>query len=181
MRPRPPSVQWPKGTPSNGTCSTIGSSSACTGTTAAKAFSRCSLLGFEGALVALGQESPFAKPLIDASKAAKAKLNVPLGERVDACQKFFERARKRLAQAQQALDDVAAAKDQCVEEVEEGEKRLKRFREEARVPVPMLPVPWDVVDLPSRIDELVRERDALRAGAAPSSFWRNWSRSSSRM
>ena len=49
-------------------------------------------------------------------------------------------------------------------------KRLERFREEACVPVPMLPVPWDVVDLPSRIDELVRERDALRAGAAPSSF-----------
>ena len=97
-------------------------------------------------------------------------MNVPLGERFDACQKFFERGGKCLGQAQQALDDVAAAKDQCVEEVEEGEKRLERFREEARVPVPMLLVPWDVVDLPSRIDESVRERDALRAGAAPSIF-----------
>ena len=39
---------------------------------------------------ALGQESLFAKFLFDALKAAKAKLNVPVGERLEACKKFLK-------------------------------------------------------------------------------------------
>ena len=48
------------------------------------------VLRLEGAVVALGQESLFAKFLFDALKAAKAKLNVPVAERLEACKKFLK-------------------------------------------------------------------------------------------
>ena len=55
------------------------------------------------------------------------------GERLDACQKFIERVRKRVTQAESAVTEAIAAKDRLVGEIQDGETRWRRLREEARV------------------------------------------------
>ena len=119
----------------------------------------------EEAVGALGEESPHAKPLLVALKAARAKLNVPVSVQIEATAKFLERARKRLAKAEAELAKVAAQKDECVAEVEAAERRLERLRDSALVPMQHEPV--EVALLQSRIDELIRERDSLRVVANP--------------
>ena len=72
----------------------------------------------EEAVGALGEESPHAKPLLTALKAAKAKLNVPISVQIESTTQHMERARMRLAQAEAEVARVAAQKDQCVADVE---------------------------------------------------------------
>ena len=67
---------------------------------------------------ALGEESPHAKPLLVALKAARAKLNVPVSVQIESTAKYLERARKRLVQAEAKLAKVAAQKDEGVAEVD---------------------------------------------------------------
>ena len=114
----------------------------------------------EGAVAALGEESPHAKPLLTALKAAKTKLNVPISVQIESTTQYLERARKRLAQAEAEVARVTAQKDQCVADVEAAERRLERLQDSA--PSAMQQEPAELVQLQSRIDELIRERDSLR-------------------
>ena len=114
----------------------------------------------EGAVAALGEESPHAKPLLTALKAAKAKLNVPISVQIESTTQYLERARKRLAQAEAEVARVTAQKDQCVADVEAAERRLERLQ--ASAPSAMQQEPAELVQLQSRIDELIRERDSLQ-------------------
>ena len=104
----------------------------------------------EEAVGALGEESPRSKPLLDAFRAAKAKVNVPISVQIDSTRKYLERARKRLVQAVAEVTRVAAQKVRCVADVEAAKRRLE---------------PVELVLLQSRIDDLVRERDSLRVSA----------------
>ena len=58
---------------------------------------------------------------------------------------------------------VTAQKDQCVADVEAAERRLERLQDSA--PSAMQQEPAELVQLQSRIDELIRERDTLRVSA----------------
>ena len=98
--------------------------------------------------------------LLTALKAAKAKLNVPISVQIESTTQYLERARKRLAQAEAEVARVTAQKDQCVADVEAAERRLERLQDSA--PSAMQQEPAELVQLQSRIDELIRERDSLR-------------------
>ena len=107
----------------------------------------------EGAVAALGEESPHGKPLLTALKAAKVKLNVPISVQIESTTLHLERARKRLTQAKAEVVRVTAQKDQCVADVEAAEWRLERRRLRCNK---------------SR-DELIRERDSLQVSVKATS------------
>ena len=110
-------------------------------------------------------------------KAAKSKLEAPIGERLDSCQRFLERARKRVTSAESAIADAVAERDRLVAELAEGEKRMERLREEARAAPPPRDVVGDeflddVAQMRQEILELRRFRDrhpasALRGAEGP--------------
>ena len=118
----------------------------------------------ESAVAALGEDSPHAKSLVSALKVAKAKLNVPISVQIQASEQYLERAKKRLVQAEEDLSKASAKKSECAKDVETTELRLARLR--SAVPAPMQEEPPAVAELQSRIDELIRERDTLRASVA---------------
>ena len=68
---------------------------------------------------------------------------------------------KRLVVANEELEKVVEKKNNCTSDVEATELRLARLR--ASVPTPMNQEPAAVAELQGRIDELIRERDALRS------------------
>ena len=84
---------------------------------------------------ALGEESPHAKPLLVALRAARAKLNVPVSVQIESTAKYLERARKRLVQAEAKSAKVAAQKDEGVAEVDAAERRLERLIASAPMPI----------------------------------------------
>ena len=100
---------------------------------------------------------------VDRPQGGKAKLNVPISVQIESTTQYLERARKRLAQAEAEVARVAAQKDQCVADVEAAERRLERLQDSA--PPAMQQEPAELVQLQSRIDELIRERDSLRVSA----------------
>ena len=65
-------------------------------------------------------------------EGAKSKLEAPIGERLDSCQRFLERARKRVISAESAISEAVAEKDRLIAELAEGEKRMEGLREEVR-------------------------------------------------
>ena len=73
----------------------------------------------ENAVSALGEDNPLAKPLVSALKAAKSKLEAPIGERLDSCQRFLARARKRVTSAESAIAEAVAERDRLVAELAE--------------------------------------------------------------
>ena len=135
----------------------------------------------ENAVSALGEDNPLAKPFVSALKAAKSKLEAPIGERLDSCQRFLERARKRVTSAESAIAEAVAERDRLVAEFAEGEKRMERLREEARAAPPPRDVVGDeflddVAQMRQEILELRRFRDRFPAsalrGALVLLFWR---------
>ena len=124
----------------------------------------------ENAVSALGEDNPLAKPLVSALKAAKSKLEAPIGERLDSCQRFLERARKRVTSAESAIAEAVAERDRLVAELAEGEKRMERLREEAHAVPPPRDVVGDeflddVAQMRQEILELRRFRDRFPASA----------------
>ena len=109
----------------------------------------------------LGEGNPLAKPLLAALKVARSKVNVPVSVQIEMLEKYLARARKRLAVANEELEKAVEKKNSCTSDVEATELRLARLR--ASVPTPMRQEPSAVAELQGRIDELVRERDALRS------------------
>ena len=93
----------------------------------------------EEAVGALGEESPRSKPLLDAFKVAKAKVNVPISVQIDSTPKYLERARK----------SRSAKGSMCC--------RCGSSQTELRA--------VELVLLQSRIDDLIRERDSPRVSA----------------
>ena len=129
------------------------------------------VLKLEAAVRALGGESSVhAKPLVEALKAARAKSRVlPVTERLVACRNFLERARKRVARAEELIAKATEQKSAFVLEVQEAEERLQQLEAEAAKPAP--PSVPTVTELQRRIEELVRERDALRVNVPMHGVW----------
>ena len=148
----------------------------------------------ERAVEILGEGNPEAAPLV-ALKKLRVQILSPVGERLDACQQFVERARKRFAAAQEAVEQALKTKSRLENEFEEGLQRLQRLREEAAAQT--IPAPMDVPDgvqshiqrnhsseaeqealtaptasaievnrLRAAVDELMREREQLRSAVA---------------
>ena len=108
-----------------------------------------------------GENNVHAKPLVEALKAARAKSRVPpVSERLTSCRNFPERARKRVTRAEDLVAKAVEQKTVFMQEVEEAEERLKQLEAEESKPTP--PSESGVMELQRRIEELVRERDALR-------------------
>ena len=81
---------------------------------------------FESAIAVSGEANPHARPLKDALQATKSRSKVPpVAERVEACKKFLERAKRRVARRQRVIN---------MEEVEEAEKRMLVLQAEAAHP-----------------------------------------------
>ena len=95
---------------------------------------------------------------------ARAKFNVPICVQIQASEQYLERAKKRLVQAEVNLSKASAKLLECAKDVESTELRLARLR--SAVPAPMQKEPAAVAELQNRIDELIRERDTLRASVA---------------
>ena len=84
----------------------------------------------------------------------------PVAERVEACKKFLERAKRRVARAEEVINRAQEQRVINMEEVEEAEKRMLVLQAEAAHPPPSsLP---EVGELQRQIAELIRERDLLR-------------------
>ena len=81
----------------------------------------------ERAIAVLGEEGVDAAGLIATLKRVRAQSIQPIGERLDVCQQFVERARKRLV----AAEDVVMKALQTKSRLDEGVQRLQRLREEA--------------------------------------------------
>ena len=89
-----------------------------------------------------GENNVHAKPLVEALKAARAKSPVPpVSERLTSCWNFLERARKRVTRAEDLIARAVEQKTVFMQEVAEAAPPS---------------------ELQRRIEELVRERDALR-------------------
>ena len=134
----------------------------------------------EKAIDILGENNPEAASLVVSLKKVRAKVSLPVGERLDACHQFVERARKRVVAAQEAVEKAVETKSRLDTELQEGLLRLQRFREEAAAQTqpadrpdggmpdggvpPTAPVgaAAEVNRLRSMVDELQRERDLLR-------------------
>ena len=124
---------------------------------------------------------PFSRSDQSRDCRGSSKLEAPIGERLDVCQRFLERARKRVISAESAIAAAVAEKDRLVAELEEGERRMDRFREEARTAPTQRDLvgeecrglgPDDVAQMRQEILELRQFRDrfpasALRGADAP--------------
>ena len=87
---------------------------------------------------------------------------LPIQDRIKACKAYLERARKRLAGADAVIARVLEQKSIFDGEVADGEKRLQELQlEEVQGPV-FAPKP-KVAELRQQIDDLVREKELLRA------------------
>ena len=129
----------------------------------------------ERAISVLGEDSVDAAGLIATLKKVRAQSIQPIGERLDACQQFVERARKRFVAAEDAVMKALQTKSRLESELNEGVQRLQRLREEAaaqpRAPtaehgeVPPVPpeAQAEVNQLRATIEDLQRERDRLRS------------------
>ena len=85
------------------------------------------VLKLEAAVRALGGESSVHAKLVEALKAARAKSRVlPVTERLVACRNFLERARKRVARAEELNVKATEQKSAFVLEVQEAEDRLQQ-------------------------------------------------------
>ena len=117
----------------------------------------------ESAISVLGGDNPHARPLLEAFKVAKSQATIPpIQDRINACKAYLERARKRVARADAVIARALEQKSIFDGEVADGEKRLQELQlEEAQAPV-LAPLP-KVAELQQQIDDLVRERELLRA------------------
>ena len=117
----------------------------------------------EIAISVLGEDNSHARPLLEALKVAKMQATVlPIQDRINACKAYLERARKRVARADAVIARALEQKSIFDGEVADGEKRLQELQlEEAQHPV-LAPLP-KVAELQQQIDDLVRERELLRA------------------
>ena len=113
----------------------------------------------EQAIEILGKDSPQSTGLIAHLKKLQAASSSPIGERLDACQRFVERAQKRLAAAQEAVKKAVETQSKLEAELQEGVERLQRLREEATAQMSSMRVepPDEVSVLRNRISELERE------------------------
>ena len=91
---------------------------------------------------------------------ARSKVHVPVSVHIEMSEKYLARVRKRLVVANEELEKAVAKKNSCTSDVEATELRLARLG--ASVPTPMQE-PVAVAELQGRIDELIRERNALRS------------------
>ncbi len=85
----------------------------------------------ERAIEVLGEDNVEAAGLVASLKKLRTKSVAPVGERLDACQQFVERERKRFAAAEEAVMKALQTKSRLECELEEGLSRLKCLREEA--------------------------------------------------
>ena len=116
----------------------------------------------EAAIGVLGEKNPHARPLLDALRVAKSRSKLPpVDERVEACRTFLERAKRRVARADEVITRAQEQKAVYVAEVEEAERGLALLQSEASVPLQSV-VP-EVGELQRQVSELVRERDILRS------------------
>ena len=99
------------------------------------------MIRLQAAVDLLGEDNPDAASLKTMLDEAKAQTRVaPVGERLDACLKFIERAKKRLESAEQDLIKAQEARVARETELSEGLANLQRLRSEATSAVPSPPV-----------------------------------------
>ena len=122
----------------------------------------------EKAIEILGEESPQAQGLIAALKQARERAVVPpIGVRLDSCQAFVERARKRLTVAEEEVTKALRTKSTREFELEQGLARLAQLREEAASREREVPARGVVADPPATVQTTSAEEvNLLRATVA---------------
>ena len=174
--PRPKSVQWPKASaqrpqrsPAQQTRQSVLTGS---GVASVPSLSRspeivaveaaAEVKQLEAAIGVLGENNVHAKSLHEALRVARNKTKLPpIQDQVESCKSFLERARKRVLRAQAVIDRAVEQKAVYEKEVADGEVRLEALRAKGTNPPP-LAVSSLVSELQQKIDNLVKERDALR-------------------
>ena len=84
----------------------------------------------EQAIEILGKDSPQSVRLMSQLKRLQVACT-PIGERLDACQRFVERARTRHAATEEAVKKAVEIQSKFETELQEGLERSKRLREDA--------------------------------------------------
>ena len=140
---------------------------------AANEAARARVTSLEAVISALGNaDGPALKLLQEAlSKARKAAQVAPVGERLEACTQFIERAKKRLEKSDLELEKIQAERARLAAELAEGQARLEALRTEAGSAAPTQPpAPMDVgaelKRMQAVIDDLLRERSQWK-GSRP--------------
>ena len=131
----------------------------------------------EGALQLLGVDSPDAEPIKVALETARGQCRVLLvGERLDSCLKFVERAKARVLKQQIEVQAAQELLAKFESQVAQGLADVERLRAEARVtPVattrPEVEVGNHIEELAAlrrEVDQLRRQRDAWLEKSNPS-------------
>lgn len=148
---------------------------------AAMAHARGRVVKLEAAILAVGESDPTYPGLFDALKRARSQAELrPVQDRIAATETFLERARKRAQKERQEVEKaraiLCAAEAKLSQEedsISQAEDRLHALQEEARgmqESVPPATVPCDfaqeLAQLRSSVQQLMRERDQLRAELA---------------
>ena len=121
------------------------------------------VLWLESAISLLGDDDPHARPLLEALKVSKMQATaLPIQDRIKACKAYLERARKRLARADAVIARALEQKSIFDGEVADGEKRLPELQLGETQGPDLAPKP-KVAELGQQIDDLVREKELLRA------------------
>ena len=194
MGQRPPSVQWPRSwekrgrsssavhskiqhsapkpsQPSRGTPSDRSKPSdrQPRGSPDDVAEAQARVIRLQAAVDLLGEDNPDAAGLKTMLAEAKVQTRVaPVGERLDACLKFIERAKKRLESAEQDVIKAQEARVARETELSEGLANLQRLRSEATSAVPSPPV-GGVADPAEEIRRLRAHIALLESGSTDTS------------
>ena len=97
------------------------------------------IVRLEGSLAALGPDDVAERTVLeDALAKIRARATVaPVGQRLDECEKYCERAAKRLEKAKESVGEALKVQVQREEELAEGKRRMEALRAEAAAqPVP---------------------------------------------
>ena len=125
----------------------------------------------EKAIEVLGADNPEAKGLVSALKKARAQSQsqLAIGVRLDSCRAFVERAKKRLAGAEEAVTKALSLKSAMEAELEQGLARLQSLREEAAAqPSTTIPDPMELPDDEvSRLRARVAELESAQRAEVP--------------
>ena len=101
----------------------------------------------EGSLAVLGSEDVEERRVLEQalSKVRVRATVAPVGQRLDECEKFCERAVKRVEKAQEAVAEALKVQTQREAELAEGKRQLEGLRAEAAAQ----PVPQPVIQGPT--------------------------------
>ena len=115
------------------------------------------IVRLEGSLAALGPDDVAERRVLEDAKVRARAAVAPVGQRLDECEKYCERAAKRLEKAKESVGEALKVQAQREEELAEEKRRMEVLRAEAAaqpVPQPTIPGTDELSHLRSHVAQL---------------------------